>query len=176
MTLNPLTNTGKTDLTGVEAELFLRPLRQLTLNATFAYTHSYILAYRCTICQTLTGSADVRGNRLPTVPDYNGSLSAEWRDNLGGPWQYYVRGDVSFAGSRYDLAADLARTQAQQIADLRIGVRTNAYELEGFATNLFNDRAQTSIFNTNDIARSTVALFAGLPVLRQVGFRARVNF
>lgn len=175
--LLPLTNTGRTNLTGVEVELFLRPDPRFTLGATFAYNKSDIRSVVCTICTTITGKTNFTGNRLAGVPEYNGSLSAEWRDRLSASTEYYGRTDFSFSGSRVDLPTEVTSTQPPRVVDVRAGIRRGSLEVEAFATNLLNNRAPTSITSSTDAARANaLTVFTGLPVLRQVGVRTRVVF
>jgi outer membrane receptor protein involved in Fe transport len=96
------------------------------------------------------------GESLVNVPNWTGSVSAEYRKLL--PWwtdrEGYVRGDYRYVGKRNgDFGGvgtppnPLFVAAAYDLLDLRLGVNSNGWDFSLFVSNLFDKRAQLGYEN-----------------------------
>ncbi|MBT6960270.1 MAG: TonB-dependent receptor, partial [Rhodospirillaceae bacterium] len=98
-----------------------------------------------------------------------------------------IRWDASYTGKRFADEANFAYVGSQVLSNLRIGFTNDTVRLEGFVTNLFNDKTwlagqrwtdfsadQGGLFPFEFTAQQGIALSA--PKLRQFGVRASYNF
>ena len=171
-------NVGKTVLDGVEVEGAVAPTSSWTISASGSVNASDIREYYCETCVSLTGNPNVKGNQLPNYSKYHANVSVdyhipiEWNDLV-----YYVHGDYIFESSQYDSEANLVTSGDRNLINLRTGFRRQGSYIEGFVTNLTNNKAYTSINSYPDLAPGgTNALLAGLPPLRQWGVRLTYQF
>ena len=86
-------NGGTAKSSGGEATLLWLPLSGLSLRATLAYTDSKLTSDAPT-----AGGLD--GDRMPFVPEWTGSLLAEYRFHNAGRWQPFVGASWDYVGSR----------------------------------------------------------------------------
>ena len=121
----------------------------------------------------------IEGQTLPNTPEYVFNASAEKSFAIGGGgMQGFVRADYSLRDSSF---ADVPNTPPpggdfksgqSELVNLRGGIRQGQWELQAFATNLFDEEAST--FNFSDPAN-----FADVHVLlrpRTVGVNLKFNY
>jgi iron complex outermembrane receptor protein len=175
-----LTNTGATNLWGFEAEGSFRVLPELTLTGAFGYNKSTLKAYP-NVPFAAGLPTNVVGTELNNVPKFNGAVGAAWQQELGGTdFDWYARADYIFAAGLWDTVFNLAKSEAKNRVDARVGVMNDRFTIEAYALNLFNDKAPTSVSQVTDLSRTTsatpYAINVGLPRLREIGGRVRYNF
>jgi iron complex outermembrane receptor protein len=184
LNLTVTTNTGKVRMSGVEGEMtaFLTP--ELTLDMSGAYNNSYILNFAQATLTQLTGISNFRGKQNPGTPRFSATASLQYVQPIPGHEQLkgFVRTDYSFKSGVYSDAANIVRTPAQNLVNLRIGLKDENASIEAFVTNVFNNKAYTSV-SDNYIynaafayTRYNSALVVGLPELRTFGVRASYSF
>ncbi|MBU6257673.1 MAG: TonB-dependent receptor [Burkholderiales bacterium] len=105
-TLND-TNAGEARVRGLELELAVRPVRNLTLGVNYAYTDAIYKSFPGCAAPNI----DCSGNPLPFTPKNDTTLYADWSMSLGSAGSLIWHADDKFADS-YRLAA----TNTQQIA------------------------------------------------------------
>jgi len=170
---------GRTRVRGIEVETAIRPARVLQLDASFAINDTSIRDYVCSVCQTnITGSPDVRGNRIPLAPKYSAAFAASLDTALTASLDGFARADVVHQGTKYATEANLAETGASTRVNLRVGVETGGLRLEAYVRNLFDDDTYASIDRSLDLAALTFgnAISAALPERRNWGLRASYRF
>jgi iron complex outermembrane receptor protein len=171
-------NVGKTALNGFELEGSFIPTAGLTLNGGFAYTPSKIKKYNCTVCAiNVTGSTDVKGNRLSGTPSINLNVGAEYRHSLSAEVEGYARIDYIHANRIYEDVTNLAWIRPSNKVNIRFGATHGKLGLEAYVMNLFNDLTYTSVQRNEDLVRGfTNDAVVGLPVRRTLGLRLRESF
>jgi outer membrane receptor protein involved in Fe transport len=135
-------NAGAARSEGLDFSGTLSPIRGLMLGATLAYTDAVLTTPVPSI-----GAAV--GARLPYVPMWSGSLTADYSWPLAGPWNGFVGGGYRYTGSRYsDVQGSVANGELQGleadaygVVDLHAGVRKGDLTLSVFAKNVGDARA-----------------------------------
>ena len=180
--LRPSTNRGKTDLQGIELEVSYLATNNLTLSGQVAYNDSEIKEFRCQTCEVdITGSPDVTGNRLPEVSNTNASASLAYRDDFNGNYEWFFRGDYIFKGSAWATPANLAKTGVSHRVNVRLGLESESIRVEGYVTNLFNDKTYTTLERFFDLTTffqpvRDNSFPVGLPDKRKWGIRSTYDF
>jgi iron complex outermembrane receptor protein len=83
-------NAGSSTIKGAELELMYKPLPELLLQLSYAYSDAYFDEY------VQPGGADLSGNRLPASPKHSYWLSSEYNHFLKNNWEISVRADYSW--------------------------------------------------------------------------------
>ncbi|HKY80954.1 MAG TPA: TonB-dependent receptor, partial [Sphingobium sp.] len=95
------------------------------------------------------GSIVAAGDRVPYVPRWSGTLSAQYGFPLARGMQAFVRSEWQYSG-RYRRAPSVRsvaydpriyRGQANDMAMLRIGISRDGWDLTAFIENMFDDHA-----------------------------------
>ncbi|MGC4252613.1 MAG: TonB-dependent receptor [Sphingobium sp.] len=120
-------NGSRARTRGVEAQIGLRPVRGLSIDATGTYTDA-------TLRQALPISTDdttyligATGDRLPSVPKYTATLSSQYSFDLSDALDGYFGGTVVYMGERLggfvnDADATRASMPHYVTVDLRTGI------------------------------------------------------
>ncbi len=155
----------------------MRPVSRLTFNYSGAIAGSDIKSFYCATCGQQTGNPYVTGNQLPRYSKYTAAAGLDYHAPLTPTLDWFGRVDYIYKSGVYDSPADLVKTQDSNRFNFRAGVRTDAWSIEAFVLNAFNDRAYLSIENQVDLLPGgTRALNLLMPTLRQFGVRGRFNF
>jgi iron complex outermembrane receptor protein len=177
--IQAVANVGAVNLQGAEAEAEFQVTKNLLVSGTFSLADSNIRVFTCGDCVTIRGVDNGVGNKLPQAPKYQWSLSAEYTDHLAGAYDWYARVDYSHRGSLFIEYANVAKIGAKENVNLRIGVRRDNLQIEGFVKNLTQDT--TAIAAT--LGPEALFTFAsgqeirtGLPDKRTFGIRANYSF
>lgn len=181
---SPYINNGKTTLRGLEVDGTLAPIRHLVLNFSGAINDSRIDTFKCLSCIQISGVSDTNGRQLPNTSRYQLALGAQYTRELpfAEGWNGFARVDYIYKSGQYDLQANFVQTDPINLVNLRAGIESNSTRIEGFVTNLTNDRAYTNITTSYNLAspKETFAkpdsLVLGLPQLRIFGIRVTHTF
>lgn len=149
-----LGNGGDARSYGVEADLMLRPLERLTLNATLAESHARI----ANVNSNAVGAVGV-DNPLPYDPEWSGSLAADYRMPLWGDWTGDLGATERYDGSRHSGFASSAEIPdyvlpSYSILDVRAGLHSQRTDLTLYVDNVTNERAElaaTTAFGPTEI-------------------------
>ncbi|MCW1429806.1 TonB-dependent receptor [Novosphingobium sp. JCM 18896] len=133
---NYLVNGGKARSQGGEATLRYRPVEGLSLGANVSYIDA-----KLTSAAPAAGGRD--GDRLPYVPHWSGSASADYTVPLAGDAKASFGATLNFVSDRI---SDYALRFPKRLAgyatvDLRAGVETGNLSFSVFAKNLTDKRA-----------------------------------
>ncbi|MFC3174112.1 TonB-dependent receptor [Novosphingobium bradum] len=139
---------------GVEAELGLKPLDGLSLNATASYakitSQGGVIPCNDSVARPITAAnpintcASAKGQDLTPSPYFqanlNGSYDMPINDQLSG----YVRFNLNYQGKSKNFGTSTRPTSAYAITDLFAGVTggDGAWEVGAFAKNIFNVRKE----------------------------------
>ena len=151
--INGTTNGGSATSKGVEASVNLQPVNHLNLGATLTYTDAQLDE---NIPYAPAGIADgqgAKGDQLPNVPKWSGSLTADYSWPLFRDWQGFANGDVRYVGARDTVFAHTViyvplRLADYTVADFRVGARNGPVELTAFVRNLGDERDQIGGYTT----------------------------
>jgi iron complex outermembrane receptor protein len=176
----PFSNSGNTDLKGIELESTLALTERLTLTANAAFNDSKIKNYVCSsICPLLIGSNNAPvGNHLANTPRWNGLIAGQYKAPLAGDYSWYARTEYQFAGPIYADVTNLAKGPSKNVVNLRLGFEKKDLMVEAFVLNAFGAFYYTVVNRDTDLARTAPqgAIYAGMPLRRQYGVRARYGF
>jgi outer membrane receptor protein involved in Fe transport len=152
--IDGLGNGGNAESYGVEANLMLRPLERLTLNATVAESHAHIVSTD----SNAAGAVGI-GDPLPYDPQWSGSLAADYRVPIRGEWAGDFGATYRYDGSRHSgfessLEIPDYVLPSYSLLDLRAGLESDRIDLTLYADNITNDRAElgaTTAFGPTEI-------------------------
>jgi iron complex outermembrane receptor protein len=149
---------------GVEAELDMRPIPQLTLTASGSYNFTEIqdpsitigvCGSLCTVTDPLAspGQAIIDGNRLPQAPRWVANWTARYSIPLGDGREIYAYTDWAYRSSiNYFLyEAKEFRGRPMLEGGLKIAYSTPHYEVSAFARNITNQFRAISAIDFNNL-------------------------
>ncbi len=185
--LERLVNIPKSEVYGVEAELFAQPVEGLTFAASATYMKSKV-TQTFTQLITPTGNFDVfnnmgftgefKGSELPYTPNFmaNADIQYEWemgnlKPFIGGTIVHQGKSNATFENAI--LRADYFDIPSFETVDLRAGVYGNdgRWTLSVYGRNVFNKYYITSPTYYGDARWS----MAAKPAIYGVAFKFRYN-
>lgn len=168
------TNGGTATSRGFEWSLNYAPVGGLRLGLNGSYTNAHLTQ------ATPASVGGQIGDRLPSVPLLQTSLSAEYEHTLFGQFSGFAGANYRFTGSRYAEFEPAGAGQRQEmpsfgIVDLRAGVETSTLSIALFIKNVANKLA------INYLSDETVAGAAGpqsavMYQPRTIGITASMRF
>jgi iron complex outermembrane recepter protein len=173
---------GDSNTKGFELDGALSLTTNLTVGGSLAYADTEITkALNEPVPLRLFGITDSAGKQFPLVPEWSGAAFAQLEMPLGESRRWFVRGDTTYIGKRYDNIVNLAYVPGQWRANLRGGFRSDSWEVTAFVNNFFDDDTlEASRYNSDSAADpfffQLVSSEAVLPNKRQVGITATFRF
>jgi outer membrane receptor protein involved in Fe transport len=174
-TASLLTNAGRTQVNGVEAELTLRPSDALRVSLSYAWTDAEFRDYISQEQADLLGSdgsiadnnrlGSVRGKRLPRIPKHTAAAVVSYARPVAAQLEGYGTVDWTFESSRFAQEHNLIETGDRSLINLRGGIRSDDWDISLWVRNLFDDTTPT------DIQRYFDSRSGALPSFPQVGPR-----
>lgn len=158
---------GGATIRGSELSLTLRPNDALVFTGAFAYQNAKLAA-----ADENLGAAD--GERLPNVPKFTAALNGDYQTAVVG-WQPTFGATVRYVGERW-ASWNNNTTYPQYFLpsytalDLRAGVTINSVDVQLYAHNLLDERAQLSADTSRGPAQ------ASLMQPRTLGINATLRF
>jgi iron complex outermembrane receptor protein len=197
-------NVPKSRSTGLELEWAAAPTDRFDFSLAANYGKSEL---RSTLTSTdSAGNSQVvagikSGNRLPTVPEFQGSATGTYQWPMHNTWLGYVTGTYQYVGSRFTQIGDQApgfgivninsfgantiggpltqstftfdpELPAYDVANLRLGFLNGKWEFAAFVNNLFDERALLALDQERG-TRARVGYLVNQP--RTFGLTTRVN-
>jgi iron complex outermembrane receptor protein len=148
---------------GIEAELEARPATGLTLTAGLSYNHTKIdspglgvavCGAPCTVLDPIIapGIASIDGNSLPQAPKWTINFTAGYEHPVGNGSVYiftdwYHRAKIDFFHYK---SVEFSDDQLLE-GGLRIGYKTDRYDIAAFARNITNDESAVSGIDFNNL-------------------------
>ncbi|MCC5795339.1 MAG: TonB-dependent receptor [Chromatiales bacterium] len=173
-----ITNLGKSEVKGFEAELRYLLTDTWDLRATYALQDSKIRRFLSVdqsdliftnypapeagrvygVCdgaclEAYRASGSVRGNQLPLVPKHSATFSASYRTGLptiSADKQFFFRGDYLYEGSRFVQVHNFAKIRAMHLVNFRAGLEGDSWMVTLFVNNAFNDKTPVSVLRYVD--------------------------
>jgi len=157
--LTVVRNVGKARITGLEADLLLRPMPGMTWSTGASYNHAVLredfcfdeLAVDCGQAGFFFDQDFLaeKGDKLPLTAPWKGSSQLRYEWNLRPGMKAHVQGVVSYEGKRKrDLRpstnAIYGNLDAYTEVDLGAGVETGPWSVDLYVKNLFDVRGQLS--------------------------------
>ncbi|MCL6682911.1 TonB-dependent receptor [Sphingomonas alba] len=157
--LTVVRNVGKSRITGIEADLLLRPMPGLTWSTGVSYNHAVLREDFCfqegvVDCRNagLQGGLDFlaeKGDKLPLTAPWKGSSALRYEWNLNADLKANVQGVLTYEGKRKrdlrpginDIYGDL---NSYAEVDISAGLDKGPWSVDLFAKNLFDVRGQLS--------------------------------
>jgi iron complex outermembrane receptor protein len=181
---------------GVEAEMFARLGERWNVGLSATYVQAEINETRRS--QSGAVIAGIRdGNRLPTSPEFQAAASIGYSQPLTSTFDLFGNFTYQYVGSSYTQLADQEpgvgtvslfqfggpltqntftfnpELPSYDIANLRVGVRSETWEAAAFVNNLWDERAFLSLDRERGL-RARVAFLTNMP--RSYGVMVRYSF
>lgn len=161
---NLLLNADAVKGYGFEAELEARPVQGLTLTAGLSYNHTRIrdndlavepCAAPCTVLDPLAGVGPnvlIDGNSLPQAPRWTVNWTAGYEHPVG-PGSLYVFTDWYHRSKVQFFLYESVEFSDDQLLEggLRIGYKTDRFDIAAFGRNITNDESAVSGIDFNNL-------------------------
>ena len=157
--LTVVRNVGKSRITGLEADLLLRPMPGMTWSTGVSYNHAVLredfcfdeLAADC-LNAGFFGGLDLqaeKGDKLPLTAPWKGSSQLRYEWNLRSDMKAHVQGVVTYEGKRKrDLRPGIndiyGNLDSFTEVDIGAGVEKGPWSVDLYVKNLFDVRGQLS--------------------------------
>ena len=173
-----LENAGAARSQGMSFSGTYAPIHGLTLGANLAYTDAYLT----TPVASIGAGA---GARLPGVPLWGGSLTADYSFTINSQWRGVAGAGYRYTGSQFsDVEGSTSNgapqgypVKAYQVVDLHLGAIHAGWSVSLFAKNLFDDRAYLAPSNYfNDALGQPIDIRAPVLQPRTVGVSLDTSF
>jgi len=166
-------NAGQAESKGFELEIASAPMDGLTLSAAVGYTDAEI-----TDDGGVAGVAV--GDKVQGVPDWTGTISAQYMWPAFGDWEGLVRADGNYYGDSFSannesVGANARLRSSWSALNLRAGIVNGKWDVILFVDNITDERA--SLADNRSIAAESPTrqrLVVNRP--RTIGIEARMRF
>ncbi len=159
-------NAADADVSGLEADILWYPTDDITVSSAMSYNSTEVTRIKAQIVEI----APV-GSALPLSPDFQWNVRIRKDSELNGLPAYTQLAIKSASDSYSSLEKDKRYNQsAYRTVDLAYGFEVNNTQIEFFARNLTDERAQLYFNDQDDIPRITT----NRP--RNIGMRASYSF
>jgi len=192
---NFIRNAGGARVYGLEANVTVVPLPNLTLNAGYTYLDAKYIDYVVEVNSGLAGSfvksctpnvvigtgvfcqANLAGNRLERTPKSSITGSARYLVPLQGDADIFAEGDVRYTGSRATDEYNVRLIPAFTTANIRVGFEKRSLSIVGYVDNVLNSTTIQSAIGVGDQNNpGNLAQILSLPNKRHFGVRAGYKF
>lgn len=186
--LTEIKNANQARIRGFEADAIWMPVEGLTINAAAAITNAELTANYCGFVnaqgepETNCASPEApTGTGLPVVPRFKGTMTARYEFPLSNGLTGHVQSSVSGQShSRSSLLVldqqVLGRQDGYVTADFTAGVAAEDWEIVGYVTNAFDERADTFDFVACAIGTCGQHAWQGTNQPRTYGIRVGKDF
>lgn len=160
-----IANVGNVRSRGVEADLSLHPVQNLSLFVSGSYIDAIYKAYANAPCPVeylgLQTSCDLSGRNLPGVSKYSVSGGLDYAADISSETQAYINGNYIYRSgfnAAYNLAED-AWIKGYGVTNASLGIRSSnrSWDISLYVRNLFN----TKYFNTLGPAAFNTGQYSG---------------
>lgn len=176
---NVFTNSGSTDIQGIELEASWLPVDRLQLDAQVGYVESELGVFETADQVKLFGRASAAGNLTPLFPRWKAALSTTYTQPLSAGRELYGRLDWFYTGKRYASESNLNWSPEAHDVNLRLGLEQSAWTAELYVENLLEEDAPLGLDQTLDLAIGSLTEFGYVTTprdRRQFGLRISRRF
>ena len=176
-------STSRNHIQGIEFEGTARVTSQLTAHAVVNWTDAirsnyYDASWASAFTSGVAPSQN--GKRIDLVPEWQIAGDLTYKDHLTGKFDWYAHGLVKYTGKQYADSLDLAYVSDFARVNLSVGVTNGQYTVEGFVSNLFDDKHWDSAVRFPDptffFSEAHQGVIAAAPNPRDFGFRVSAKF
>ncbi len=171
--LGYIANGGTARSRGVEFSALYTPLAGLRLGFNGAYTDAVLT-------EDVPGIGGLDGDRLPNIPKWAASATADYSFPLSGGWTGRVGGGVRHAGSTTNAVTHAPTALPQEgytALDLNADVSNDRWTLRLFAKNVTDKRAYTTSVVRQNAATGEISHVGGVPIApRTIGVGFDLKF
>ena len=86
-----------------------------------------------------TGDCSIAGNQLPLTSEHQFSAFGEYRQPIGGGWDFVLQSDLTYESSKYVQVHNLAETGDATLVGLRFGVETEDLSIRVWGRNITDE-------------------------------------
>ena len=175
-------NGGQADLSGLEIEGTYLVSDNWTIDMTYSLNKSKINDFESPDAQHLFGSRtiDGMGNSFSRYPETSGTFSATYETIMESGRSFFARADYIRQGKTWMTNANVTSTPAYSLFNLRVGVESDSWRVEGYATNLFDKTGYSNLQLFPDLSGLsgpfTRGFMAGMIQKRTFGVRTTFDF
>jgi iron complex outermembrane receptor protein len=175
-------NGGQADLSGLEIEGTYLVSDNWTIDMTYSLNKSEINDFESPDAQHLFGSRtiDGMGNSFSRYPETSGTFSATYETIMESGRSFFARADYIRQGKTWMTNANVTSTPAYSLFNLRVGVESDSWRVEGYATNLFDKTGYSNLQLFPDLSGLsgpfTRGFMAGMIQKRTFGVRTTFDF
>ncbi len=170
--LGYLANGGTARSRGVEFQALYEPVTGLHLGLNAAYTDAVLT-------QDVPGLGGLDGDRLPNIPKWAWSATADYSFPVSGAWTGRIGGGLRYVGSSMTALTHSPNALPQDsytVLDVNAGVSNDTWTFRVFIKNLTDERVYTNLFPLTNAGTGEVMQVTGVPLQPRtigVGFDAR---
>jgi outer membrane receptor protein involved in Fe transport len=144
--LTVIRNVGAAEIDGVEADLAWAPMDSLTVSGGFTWLDAALT--KDYIEDPEDGPLAFKGDRLPVTPEFKANVTGRYNFPLGD-FAAHAQAAVVYTGDSYSVLteedrATLGLQDDYTIVDLAFGLNWDAFSLDFFLGNAFDERARTT--------------------------------
>jgi len=188
-------NAGGAEVLGIDASLNIRPraLPGFSVDLAYTYLHTKYTDFsvasnsnftvgegtNCTIGKVGTGTVcfvTFNGNRLERAPEHQGVANFNYEIPVSADLQLLLGASLQYQGSRYLAADNRLLLPSYWNLDAVIGMTYRQFTLQGFATNLTNDKTVRNAQENFDLSTFGRSVNIYAPPRRSFGVRGSVKF
>jgi iron complex outermembrane recepter protein len=139
-------NVGESEITGIELDTQMQLGQYWTAAVGYTYTDAkYSKFVDDSLAATLVNAGlppyNFNGRSLPYVPENAVFASLNGEFEISENWNAFAHFDINRQSKQYLRADNLAFIRGRTLANLRLGVRSQAWTITGAVENLFDDDA-----------------------------------
>lgn len=143
--LNQVFTGGDSRIWGFELEGTFQVTEELTFRGGVGYSdHEFkddILPSADFDLFDFVGGRTLKGKTSVNVPKLSGNFSADYvTPIMGGDFDWRLRGDVIYTGSKYAELANIAKIGSYALVNLRTSLESEGYTVSLFVNNVFNEK------------------------------------
>ncbi|MDG2242703.1 MAG: TonB-dependent receptor [Rhodospirillaceae bacterium] len=139
--LNLQFNAGDADLDGIELEGGFALNENFSGDFTVNYAKGEYGTLTCGFSPFAPAAtrSDCSGNTPARYPDWSGSFSTTWTDQMTNDWDYFIRFDGHYFGRAFNEEKNFSYIGKYWRFNLRAGFEMDGTRIEGYVKNIFDD-------------------------------------
>jgi len=166
----------KSIIKGLELEAQERPITGLELSLGVGAQDAKIKEFGNSLTGSSFSPAAYVGNNVPLQSRYTVNASAQYTRTIVDHFQGFVRTDVSCKGTLYWYADNQITRPPLQVVNTKIGIRRDSWEVNIFASNIFNKTYDAFYFDNKFVSAPGGFNFAYLADDRRFGIEGTYRF
>lgn len=140
-----LQNTGRAKIKGLELEISAMPLKGLTIDGNFGYTHGRYA--QLAVPDIATGTkTNAKGHVLINQPVTTSMLAAQYSRAVSGMLNAFVRGEWIHTGTQYFDLLNTIKQHPYSLINTRVGISSRHIDITLWARNLLDSHYLAGIY------------------------------